>query len=309
MVKRRASLLLSLVVLWLGLGDAVAQERELLFSKSLSPKLQESVGIIRNPRSEKIDEAKLTWTTDTFVRIAPRRNILTPANQLLDSANQGQNDAILGTRPYVFVTSPESIYGRSLLEIYEDIGYEAEDIIRWQRNQDMVAIVFRYPAEITLAQEIKDGRLPAEWDKRVYVPHWDNLFSLFYRLAERAVIEPGQKGEFAPAKTFFRSEAEKSFALTYGEGARARIKKLSYAEIKAVGGADWVYRKLLEDKLSAFEHFRGTGRTQNEVLEPNGEAPGLVEFVGPNRKIKDLPEVAIVHLGQLTIADPYSKDN
>ncbi|HEX8267288.1 MAG TPA: hypothetical protein VF596_17955 [Pyrinomonadaceae bacterium] len=219
-----------------------------------------------------------------------------------------QFDAVLGIRPFVFLTSPESIYGRSLLEIYADIAYEAEDIISRRRNQDVVAIVFRYPETVALAPDIKDGILPNEWDKKVYVPHWENMFSLFYNLAENASIEPSRKGERAPERTFFRYQGEKSFLLSYTVIAKHRIKKLSYAEIKASSGADRAYRKLMEDKLSVFEHFRGNGRTQNEVFDPENQHLGLVEFVGPNRQIKDLPEVAIIHLGKLIIKDTYIKN-
>jgi hypothetical protein len=76
--------------------------------------------------------------------------------------------------------------------------------------------------------------------------------------------------------------------------------------LKAAGGSDWKYRKLLEQKLSIFEHFRGNGYTQNEVRDPEGVESGLIEFVGANWKIKDFPEVAIIHLGKLTIKDTYS---
>ena len=57
----------------------------------------------------------------------------------------------------------------------------------------------------------------------------------------------------------------------------------------------------MEDKLSVFEHFQGNGRTQNEIFDPENQQLGLVEFVGSNRQIKDLPEVAIIHLGKLII--------
>ena len=40
--------------------------------------------------------------------------------------------------------------------------------------------------------------------------------------------------------------------------------------IAALGGDDWKYRSLLETKLSLFEHFRGTGRTQNELEDRDG---------------------------------------
>ena len=42
-------------------------------------------------------------------------------------------------------------------------------------------------------------------------------------------------------------------------------KTVSYYQLKGIGGSDWVYRQLLQSKLSTFEHFRGNGRTHNEV--------------------------------------------
>jgi hypothetical protein len=89
---------------------------------------------------------------------------------------------------------------------------------------------------------------------------------------------------------------------------KQRVKRTSYYELKAIGSSDWVYRKPLESKLSVFEHFLGTGRTQNEVLDPDGLDPvaGVVVFIGPNRPIRDLAEVAIIHLGQLCIEDTYN---
>jgi hypothetical protein len=78
--------------------------------------------------------------------------------------------------------------------------------------------------------------------------------------------------------------------------------------LHATGGPLWRYRKLLEDKLSLFEHFRGDGRTENELLDSrDAEAKGqLYEVVGPNMKLSDLPEVVIIHLGKLIIEDCYS---
>jgi hypothetical protein len=300
MAQGRTAFGLALLLLWLGSGNPSAQERELLYPSAVVGTLQEVVGIMRQLSSDKIPYDQITRTTEYFVRITPRKHVLTEDNTL-------QDGAILGTKPLVFVTIPESVYGRSLLELYEDIGYEAEDIIRGQRNEDMIAIVFRYPEAITLSA-VKDGRLPADWDKKVYVPTWDNVFALFSRLAESATIEPNKAGEFAPEQLFFRSSAEKAFVLGFPEAGKERIRTAGYAALMAVGGADWVYRQLLANKLSIFEHFRGNGRTHNEVRDPEGRQPdaGLLEFVGPNQQLKIIPEVAIVHLGRLTIEDTYS---
>ena len=192
------------------------------------------------------------------------------------------------------------------MEIYEDIGYGAEDIIRMQRNEDMVAVVFRYPDSITIS-DVRNGRLPDDWDGRVYVPTWDNVIALFSRLGDGATVEPGKQGEFALERLFFRSEVERAFILGYPEEGKCRIKKTRYAALRANGGSDWVYRQFLEAKLSIFEHFQGNGRTHNGVLDPDDlqSEAGLLEFVGPNRKIKDLPEVAVIHLGRLVIESRF----
>jgi hypothetical protein len=298
--KRRLSFLLTLLVVWVSIGPAVAQERALLYHAGLNGKLSDIAQILRQPVYPRVAEERLTWTTDYFVRIAPRQAILTEANQVSDTA-------FLGTRAWVFVTTPESLTGRSLLDIYLDIGYEAEDIVGRQRNQEMVAIVFRYPPPVVVSA-VRDGRLPPNWDTQVYIPTWENMFALFARLAVSATVATGQPGERAPDRLVFRSPAEKAFALSFPEEGKARITRVSYAELKAVGGADWVYRQLLESHLSVFEHFRGNGRTHNEVRYPKVPPPeaGLVEMVGPNWKVAELPEVAILHLGQLTIEDTYS---
>ncbi|RYX80019.1 hypothetical protein EON83_30380 [bacterium] len=297
--------LFSLAVLLLVIGSVKAQERALLFAQSPSEPLQKVIGLLRNPATPQVDMKALVCPTHYFVRIAPRASILSPSNRLTDGAAVGQNDAILGTRPFVFLTSPESLYGRSLLEIYQDIGYEAEDILRYQLNQDMVAVVFSYRDDVTPSPEISDGRLPTNWGQRVYVPHWDNMFSLFHHLAQDATVEPEKKGQFAPFRLFFNSEQEKSFALKAYKGINSKLKSWPYLRLKARGGKDWRYRELLENKLSLFEHFRGSGRTQNEVFDPTGEQMGIVEFVGPNRKLKDLAEVAIVDLGRLVVTQTY----
>ncbi len=287
-------------LLLLSTGTGLAKNREILFSASPSPELTALAEKIKNLDTPPIPDADLTRKSNYFVRIAPRKNILTDSNQL-------QDNAILGTRPFVFVTIPEGVYGKSLLDIYLDIGYEAEDIIHWQRDQEMVAIVFRFEDGIAVSDEQK-GQLPDDWTKFVYVPTWDNIFTLFNRVASNATIDPSKQGEFAPVNSFFRSEAEKASVLNFPETGKKHIKETSYANLKAEGGNAWAYRKLLENKLSVFEHFRGTGRTQNEIIDPDGTktANGILEFVGPNRKIKELPEVVIVELGKLLVEDTFS---
>ena len=293
-------LILSLFILlqFAAADAAYALEREILHMSNRQKQLQEIVALIQDP-AKKDACASMAQQRSYFVRIAPTKHILAEDRSI-------RENAILGTKPYVFMTTPEEICGKSLLEIYLNIGYEAEDIIRWQKGTDMVAVVFRYPENITYS-DITNGALPEKWNRHIYAPTWDNIFSIFEKLASDAKIDPDKKGEFSPGKTFFRNAEDKDFVLNFP--AKQDIRETAYAALKVRGGENWRYRLLLEKKLSIFEHFRGNGRTINETLDPDGtdKTSGIFEFVGPNRKIRDLPEVAVIHLGALLIYDKYSK--
>jgi hypothetical protein len=143
---------LVLPIFVLGTGRAAAQGRELLYERESSEKLKKITGIL----CDQLPYARMTRSTDCFARIAPRKDILTPDNRLKEGA-------VLGAKPMAFSTIPDSIAGRSLLDIYQDIGYEAESILRSQRDLEMVAIVFRYADEVTLS-DARDGRLPTDFD-------------------------------------------------------------------------------------------------------------------------------------------------
>ena len=285
--------LVFVAILFLNSNSCLA--REVLYATSLSEKLQAIVTHLQNPQQAKVPYAELVPATEYFIRIIPRKYVMTETNTL-------QEGATLGGKPFVFFTTPEGAYGKSLLELYLDIGYEAEDILLWQRNQEMVAVVFHYPATVTFFAP-QNGELPTDWDKKVYVPTWDNIFALFRKLTENATIEPTKQGDFAPQRLFFKTELLKNFVLAFPEEGKQRLKTTDYAVLKAAGGADWLYRQLLENKLSIFEHFRGTGRTLNEL---KGEEQGLLEFVGPNLRIKDMTEFAVVGLGALTMEEAYT---
>jgi len=82
-----------------------AQSREILFSASPSDELKTLAEKIRNLDTPQIPYEAITKNATYYVRIAPRKNILTDANQL-------QDNAILGTRPFVFITTPEGIDSR-----------------------------------------------------------------------------------------------------------------------------------------------------------------------------------------------------
>jgi len=276
---------------------AFAEERAVLYPENISGKLQEIAANIQSANTPLIPYENIPQPTDYFVRIAPRQYVLSPENKLLPNA-------ILGTKPFVFMTTPEGIYGKSLLDIYLDIGYEAEDIIHWQRNVEMVAMIFKYAPPISRSNVV-DGKLPENWQQFIYAPTWENIFTLFSKLAENAPIFSERKGEFMPEQLFFRSEAEKQLIFGFPEAGKQRLKTVEYNTLRTIGGTDWVYRDLLEKKLSIFEHFRGTGRTLNEVVDPKGEhhESGLLEFVAPNANLNNLPEIAVVSLGKLVISN------
>jgi hypothetical protein len=299
MLKTSSILCSSLIVLLSLLGAADAQQRALLYPNSLSGPIQDLAKIIRDPHSNKIPLNQLPPANRYFVRIAPRNAILTKDNKL-----QATSVLAAPAKPFVFLTTPESIFGRSLLEIYEDIGYEAEDIIRSSRNEDMVAILFRYPNDVSLSP-LRDGKLPNDWSKSIYPTTWDNIFSLFSHLVQDDRSELCNKAD-VPAKRICLSTMQAAFVLGFPAEGKLRLRTTTYPVLKATGGSDWEYRKLLESKLSVFEHFRGNGETQNEVLDPDAQQPGLLELVGPNMRINQLPGVAIIHLGRLMIEDCYS---
>lgn len=285
------------------LAFAQNTQRALLYPTvdKLSPAMQVIVKEAQNLSRETIPYEKMASTSQYYLRIAPRQYTLNDQNQILDSA-------ILSTKPYAFVTTPEACYGKSLLDIYLDIGYEAEDIIKWQRDVPMVGIIFRLRDNVTLS-DVLNGELPTDWQTKVFVPTWDNVFSLLKALAQNATIDPTKKGEFAPSQLFFRDTALQQLAINFPTIGRERIKNVGYATLKATGGTDWAYRELLEQKLSIFEHFRGTGRTMNEIVDPQGNSKvsGVFEFVAPNSKLSALAEVAIIDLGKLQIQQVLSK--
>ncbi len=291
--------ILCFVIAFISISNAFAQNREILYSVSLSDKLRSIATNIQEVNRAKVPNADITQESNYFARIIPRKYVLTKNNEV-------QENAVLGTKPFVFLTTPEGIYGKSLLEIYLDIGYAAEDIIKWQRNQDMIVVVFRYPENIALS-DIRNGDLPTLWEKKVYVPTWDNVFSVFHKLTENGRIEPNKRGTYAPERLFFASQAQKAFVLNFPKTGQEKIKTIPYTNLKVMGGENWRYRKLLENKLSLFEHFQGNGRTLNAMknADDTHKEKGLFEFIGPNMKIKGFPELAIIHLGVLMIGDSY----
>ena len=302
MMTRTSSIACCLLLVLLSFpGPVHARQRALLYPKpkSLSGPIKELATVIRDPHSAKSPLGQLPPASRYFVRIAPRDAVLTKDNKIKDTAVLAAP-----SKPFVFLTTPESIFGRSLLEIYEDIGYEAESIIQWSRNQDTVAILFRYRDDIS-ASQLSDGNLAGDWSKWIYPTTWDNVFSLFTRLAEDEHSDLCDKNN-VPAKRVCLPAMQAAFVQGFPAEGKQRIRTTAYPVLKANGGLDWEYRNLLEAKLSVFEHFRGNGETQNEILDPDAKEKGLREVIGPNVQLNQLAEVAIIHLGKLVIDDCYS---
>ncbi|MFH0821272.1 MAG: hypothetical protein V2B18_00845 [Pseudomonadota bacterium] len=309
MFKQNRLIILVLCVLALCVDNAFALERALLYPKSISPKLWEIVRILSNHQANhKVPYNQLSPTTDYFVRVARSEPLFKTQGTLNECAR-------LGNRQFVFMTTPQGLYGRSLLEIYEDIGYTAKDILEGQVGEDMVAIVFRYPEGVDQV-DVRDGRLADDWDKKIYVPHWDTVFALFAQLAQRNGVGPFGDGTCADGNKPYLTDAERSSVLGFSNDGLRRIKEAGYClsgycALKKRQGKDWdrdwEYRELLAKKLSAMEHFKGNGVTHNEMLDPCVLKPkeGLKEFLGPNMRLTDLPEFAVIHLGKLTMEETY----
>jgi hypothetical protein len=295
------------ILIWLlGVSPSFSKTRECLYTnKKPSAQLQEIINNIQNLDRQPLPYTDLIQKDGYFARIVPFKTILTPDNKI-------KGDVYLGGKPFVFLTIPESIYGISLFNLLLDLGYETEDIIAAELNErrgnSKVVVVFRYPQRINVLKET-DGNLPNNWRDRVYIPTWKNIFALFNNLAKEAVIEPeSQLNKHAVDIMVFQSESDRNCVLGLTPEAKARIASTPYCLLKGKAGEDWQYRQLLEIKLSVFEHFRGNGRTLNEVKDPNGERTedGIPEFIGPNQRINDLPEVAIIDLGRLILSDTFT---
>ncbi|MDF1713563.1 MAG: hypothetical protein P1U90_15090 [Akkermansiaceae bacterium] len=54
-------------------------------------------------------------------------------------------------------------------------------------------------------------------------------------------------------------------------------------------------------------HFRGVGVTEN-TLSPANDRKGLPEFVGPNRKLSDLAEFAVIDIGKMEFKEVHDTE-
>ncbi len=210
----------------------------------------------------------------------------------------------LGSRPFVYLTVPEVAYGRNLLGTLAAIGYDLEDILETEKGTEKVAVVFAYPDPVR-PTDAKDGFLLEDWQQRVYSATWDNLLSLVDHLASdkaRSVVRP-EGDAFLPTKFQFRSDRELSFLLGFPAEGMKRVKTTDYAALREVGGADWVYRQLIERLMGASEHYRGDGRTKLTLAGKRKPRAGFPEYLGPNAELTALPVMAIIGLGTIRVEE------
>jgi hypothetical protein len=230
-----------------------------------------------------------------FLRVVSKKYVL-------DGAKLRQN-AWLGSRPFVFLTLPETLYGKTLAETFSDIGYSADEVLSAEVGEEKVALVFAYPEGITLHPH-RGGELPDSWERKVYVPTWDNLFALAERLVRAGRVEIDPMGQrFTPDRLRLRGERERHFVLGFPEAGKRRIKANGYAVLREIGGADWEYRALLERSLSAAEHFSGDGYIRPTFGRRPLPPRGFPEFLGPNLPIEQTAALAVIYLGKLQITE------
>lgn len=207
---------------------ALAEGRTLLYpanADELSEELRGMADKIIDPNTKKV------WLDDMqpgkyFARLTEKRFII--------ASDGARNDgAVLGVRPYVFITVPQTFYGRQLFEGYSSLGYGVENVLANSRKQQAL-MVFRYPDDIQLSP-VRNGKIPAEnFRSYIYVPVWPNVFPLFTKLSRNAVIATGG---FHPYDVVFANQRDRMFALSFPKAGRERIKIASYTELEAAGGA------------------------------------------------------------------------
>lgn len=272
--------------------------RKLLYPadvRDVPPTLRPHVECLLDPDANPVEPADAK-ATGVYMRVLSRQHALDGAKL--------KPGGWLGTRPFVFLTVPDAARGRDLLGVLSAIGYDPEDILDAEKGVEKVAVVFAYPDAIR-ACEPKDGKLPDGWDRRAYPATWDNVFALTDRLvADKARIIVRSEGDaFAPTKFQFRSDKEVAFASAFPDEGKRRVKATDYVALRETGGADWVYRQLIERLFGATEHFRGDGRTKLTLAGKRKPRAGYPEFLGPNTELKDVPVIAVVSLGAIRVGD------
>jgi hypothetical protein len=272
--------------------------RKLLYpsrAEDVPESLRPFVTRLLDPKQGTVDAADAK-PSGVFARVVTRKYVL--------DGKGLKKGGMLGTGPFVFVTLPEALYDRSLLQVFSMIGYRAEDVLTAECGQEKVIVVFRWEKDVLLHPG-RDGRLPEAWHRATYSTTWDNLFALVEKMASdrdrHYIKEKGKPRCFS--KLEFRSAKEVAFVLGYPDAGKKRIKGSSYYALREVKGADWEYRKFLKRAMGAAEHFSGDGRSKPTILYKGKLPKGFPEFIGPNREVTALPEVAVIGLGALRIGE------
>lgn len=264
--------------------------RRTLGSGPLSAELAQLLENLRSPATPRLRDRSLPDPPQFFLRLSETRFWVSPEGRL-------RPEARLGGAPFVFLTAAEAGLGRSLFGLYADLGYGAESVLR-QRRVPMAAVVFRYPAEVRIPRPWQPPEGP-DWRQRVYQPTWDTVMELFAQLAGDTDAQ-GAFREFPDLKP-----AERNLVRFLPARPRQQVATLPYELLRLTGGPDWEYRSLLETHLSVNPHFRGTGITQN-TLSPDDGRLGVPEFVGPNARLSELAEWAVLDLGHLEFEEVHN---
>jgi hypothetical protein len=264
--------------------------RRILYQTNATPELKSILGRLLQPSTEWIRDADMPGRSRFFLR-------LTEARFIVDGEGHLQPEARLDGNPFVFLTVPEAAYGRTLYQLYSDLGYSAESVLR-QRDVPMVALILRYPTEVRVPDPW-EGPSGKDWDSRVYQPTWETVFDLFARLASET-----RQGKYVRFPDL--TAHERALAQFLPAARRQAVATLPYPLLRVAGGPDWEYRSLLEAHLSINAHFRGTGFTE-KTLSPGDGRLGLPEFVGPNMELGRLAEFAVVDLGYLEFEEAHRK--
>lgn len=275
-----------------------AAARKLLYpadARDLSPALKPHVERLLAPDQKPAEPADAK-AAGVHLRVLSRQHVL--------DGEKLKAGGWLGARPFVFLTVPDAACGRDLLGTLSAIGYDPEDILDLEKGVEKVAVVFAFPDAVRPG-EPKGGALPDDWDRRVYPATWDAVFAIADRLAaskDRWAVRP--KGDaFDPARLQFRSDREVALVVGFPDEGKRRVRAVEYAALREAGGADWVYRQLIERLFGASEHFRGDGRTKLTLAGKRKPRAGFPEFLGPNAELKDLTAVAVVGLGAVRVGE------
>jgi hypothetical protein len=208
-----------------------------------------------------------------FVRIA-RLDAVINGGRPADAAR-------LAGPPAVFVTIPEAIAGLPVDAVLSRVGYASHEIASSFGASAVSAVVFRYPPSVRVEAGV-DGDLSSAVLRRVVPATWRNLFRTFADLAAEDMLSD-------------MSEADRAFVASFPDWGRLRLMNVGYRDLENVGGADWYYRRLLENHLWATPSYRGDG-----FAAASDGGRGAPEFLGPNAALGELDSderLAIVELG------------